>query len=118
MLSRSAPVRFLVTHRALPVRRTLAAGNLPVRTLVDQAGQEFLLFISVVEVTCGTQTTAVFRLGVGPVTVNHSGQLPAVTVSFDLAPGVSLGAALGEVEQAAREVLPPSVVGSFAGTAQ
>jgi HAE1 family hydrophobic/amphiphilic exporter-1 len=63
-------------------------------------------------------TVADFKLGVGPVTVNHSGQLPAVTVSFDLAPGVSLGSALGDVESAAREVLPPSVVGSFAGTAQ
>jgi HAE1 family hydrophobic/amphiphilic exporter-1 len=63
-------------------------------------------------------TVADFRLGVGPVTVNHSGQLPAVTVSFDLAPGVSLGAALADVEREAKEVLPPSVVGSFAGTAQ
>jgi HAE1 family hydrophobic/amphiphilic exporter-1 len=63
-------------------------------------------------------TVAKFTLGVGPVTVNHSGQLPAVTVSFDLAPGVSLGSALADVEREAREVLPPSVVGSFAGTAQ
>ncbi|NUO95985.1 MAG: efflux RND transporter permease subunit [Gemmatimonadaceae bacterium] len=63
-------------------------------------------------------TVADFRLGVGPVTVNHSGQLPAVTVSFDLAPGVSLGSALGVVEREARDLLPPSVVGSFAGTAQ
>jgi HAE1 family hydrophobic/amphiphilic exporter-1 len=63
-------------------------------------------------------TVADFKLGVGPVTVNHSGQLPAVTVSFDLAPGVSLGSALGDVEREAKEVLPPSVVGSFAGTAQ
>ncbi|HET7187818.1 MAG TPA: efflux RND transporter permease subunit, partial [Gemmatimonadaceae bacterium] len=63
-------------------------------------------------------TVADFRLGVGPVTVNHSGQLPAVTVSFDLAPGVSLGSALGEVRREAKEVLPPSVVGQFAGTAE
>jgi HAE1 family hydrophobic/amphiphilic exporter-1 len=63
-------------------------------------------------------TVADFRLGVGPVTVNHSGQLPAVTVSFDLAPGVSLGSALADVEREARAVLPASVVGNFAGTAQ
>jgi HAE1 family hydrophobic/amphiphilic exporter-1 len=63
-------------------------------------------------------TVASFHEGVGPVTVNHSGQLPAVTVSFDLAPGVSLGSALTEVERTAKEVLPPSVVGSFAGTAE
>jgi HAE1 family hydrophobic/amphiphilic exporter-1 len=63
-------------------------------------------------------TVASFHEGVGPVTVNHSGQLPAVTVSFDLAPGVSLGTALGEVERTAKEVLPSNVVGSFAGTAE
>jgi HAE1 family hydrophobic/amphiphilic exporter-1 len=61
---------------------------------------------------------AEFKTGVGPVTVNHSGQLPSVTVSFDLAPGVSLGAALGDVQAVAKEVLPASVVGNFAGTAE
>ncbi|MEP6620641.1 MAG: efflux RND transporter permease subunit, partial [bacterium] len=61
---------------------------------------------------------AEFRTGVGPVTVNHSGQLPSVTVSFDLAPGVSLGAALSDVQAAAKEVLPSNVVGNFAGTAE
>src|SRR6478609_8817108 len=49
---------------------------------------------------------AKFNIGVGPVTVNHSGQLPSVTISFDLAPGVSLGAALGDVEKEAKEILP------------
>ena len=44
--------------------------------------------------------------GVGPLTVNHSGQLPSVTLSFDLRPGVSLGDALAKVEAAAREELP------------
>ena len=61
---------------------------------------------------------AKFTTGVGPVTVNHSGQLPSVTISFDLASGVSLGSALGEVQKVARDVLPASVVGSFAGTAE
>ena len=61
---------------------------------------------------------AKFTTGVGPVTVNHSGQLPAVTISFDLASGVSLGAALGEVSKVAKDVLPASVVGNFAGTAE
>jgi HAE1 family hydrophobic/amphiphilic exporter-1 len=54
----------------------------------------------------------------GPLTVNHSGQLPAVTLSFNLEPGVSIGDAVSRVEQAAREVLPSSVSTSFAGTAQ
>ncbi|MDB4890320.1 MAG: multidrug resistance protein [Gemmatimonadetes bacterium] len=61
---------------------------------------------------------AKFNIGVGPVTVNHSGQLPSVTISFDLAPGVSLGAALADVEKEATQILPATVVGSFAGTAE
>jgi HAE1 family hydrophobic/amphiphilic exporter-1 len=55
---------------------------------------------------------------VGPLTVNHSGQLPSVTVSFDLADGVSLGDALAQVEEVAREELPPSLTTGFSGTAQ
>jgi HAE1 family hydrophobic/amphiphilic exporter-1 len=54
----------------------------------------------------------------GPLTVNHAGQLPAVTLSFNLEPGVSIGDAVTRVEAAAREVLPASVTTSFAGTAQ
>jgi hydrophobic/amphiphilic exporter-1 (mainly G- bacteria), HAE1 family len=54
----------------------------------------------------------------GPLTVNHSGQLPSVTLSFDLEPGTSLGTAVQRVEAAAREVLPSTISTSFAGTAQ
>ena len=56
--------------------------------------------------------------GTGPLTVNHSGQLPSVTLSFDLEPGTSLGTAVQRVEEAAREVLPSTISTSFAGTAQ
>ncbi|HUT55853.1 MAG TPA: efflux RND transporter permease subunit [bacterium] len=56
--------------------------------------------------------------GVGPLSVNHQGQLPAVTISFNLKPGVALGDAVKEVEKIAREVLPQSVNTSFQGTAQ
>ncbi|HVL16205.1 MAG TPA: efflux RND transporter permease subunit, partial [Gemmata sp.] len=56
--------------------------------------------------------------GVGPLTVAHAGQLPAVTISFDVAPGVSLGEGMAKVEQAAREVLPATLTTSFQGTAQ
>ncbi len=55
---------------------------------------------------------------VGPLTVNHAGQLPAVTVSFDLRPGVAIGSATAEVDRVARRLLPASVTTSFAGTAQ
>jgi hydrophobic/amphiphilic exporter-1 (mainly G- bacteria), HAE1 family len=55
---------------------------------------------------------------VGPLSVNHTGQLPSVTLSFNLRPGVALGDAVAAVDQTARETLPGTVSGSFQGTAQ
>jgi HAE1 family hydrophobic/amphiphilic exporter-1 len=63
-------------------------------------------------------TLATLARSTGPLTVNHQGQLPAVTVSFDLKPGVSLGDAVNSVEKLARETLPQTVSTSFQGTAQ
>ncbi len=56
--------------------------------------------------------------GVGPLTVNHLGQLPAVTISFNLRPGVALGEAVGKVDRLARADLPQTISTSFQGTAQ
>ncbi len=54
---------------------------------------------------------------VGPLTVNHFGQLPAVTVSFNLKPGFSLGEAAQRVDEALRELrMPPSITTQFQGT--
>jgi len=63
---------------------------------------------------------AVARLknDVGPVTINHSGQMPSVTISFDIRPGVSLGAAVDEVNAVAHAVLPARISTMFQGTAQ
>jgi hydrophobic/amphiphilic exporter-1 (mainly G- bacteria), HAE1 family len=55
--------------------------------------------------------------GVGPLTVAHSGQLPAVTLSFNLLPGVSLGQAVDSIAQTARQSLPESISTAFQGTA-
>ena len=55
---------------------------------------------------------------VGPLSVNHSGQLPSVTLSFNLPPGVSLGAAVNEVQKAAQQTLPSTISTGFSGTAQ
>ena len=53
-----------------------------------------------------------------PQTVNHSGQIPAVTLSFDLAPGKALSDAVTHVQTAANDIgLPATIQGSFAGTA-
>jgi len=56
--------------------------------------------------------------GVGPLSVTHSGQLPSVTISFDLQPGTSLSQGVAAVDRAAHELLPPTISTSFQGTAQ
>src|SRR6184192_3921964 len=54
-----------------------------------------------------------------PLVVNHQGQFPAVTLSFNLRPGLALGDAVEAVEQAGREIgLPGSIHGSFQGMAR
>lgn len=63
-------------------------------------------------------TVANLERTVGPLTVNHLGQLPAVTVSFNLALGKSLGDAVEGMEKTSREVLPAAITGSLQGTAQ
>jgi len=61
---------------------------------------------------------AYFEMTTGPLSVAHSGQLASVTISFNLAPGVSLGAATDAVNRLARQYLPASITSGFSGTAQ
>ena len=56
--------------------------------------------------------------GVGPLSVNHYGQLPAVTFSFNLAPGTSLGAVTDRIDELARNSLPADITAAFTGNAQ
>jgi HAE1 family hydrophobic/amphiphilic exporter-1 len=60
------------------------------------------------------------RNTVGPLAVNHSGQVPSVTISFNLRDGVALGTATRAIEAEAAEVFPAAsgIVTSFGGTAQ
>jgi HAE1 family hydrophobic/amphiphilic exporter-1 len=55
---------------------------------------------------------------VGPQTINHVGELPAVSISFALKPGVSLGAAVDRINQAAASILPATVTTAFQGSAK
>ncbi|MFM2130676.1 MAG: hypothetical protein RL477_2222, partial [Pseudomonadota bacterium] len=56
---------------------------------------------------------------VGPLTINHQGQLPSVTVTFNLTPDVALGAAIDRIREIETQIQKPaSVSGSFQGTAQ
>jgi HAE1 family hydrophobic/amphiphilic exporter-1 len=59
-----------------------------------------------------------FHETVGPQTVNHSGQLPAVTISFALRPGVSLGTATAAIKRTADALLPPTMTIAFQGSAK
>ena len=58
------------------------------------------------------------KQNLGPLTVNHLGQLPAVTVSFNLKPGFAIGDAVNEVQELARQTLPATFSTSFQGAAQ
>jgi HAE1 family hydrophobic/amphiphilic exporter-1 len=63
-------------------------------------------------------TVAKVTRTVGALSVNHSGQLPSVTISFDTAPGASLGKVLQEINDTASDTLPASITYSFSGAAQ
>jgi HAE1 family hydrophobic/amphiphilic exporter-1 len=64
------------------------------------------------------ETLATAKEQIGPQTVNHSGQLPAVTLSFGLARGASLGGVLADVREIAAQTLPAGVSGQFQGAAK
>ncbi|MFH0801753.1 MAG: efflux RND transporter permease subunit [bacterium] len=64
------------------------------------------------------QAVAALSRSLGPLSVNHLGQLPAVTMSFNLAPDASLGNAVSALQKLAIKTLPPSIHTSFQGTAQ
>jgi hydrophobic/amphiphilic exporter-1 (mainly G- bacteria), HAE1 family len=54
----------------------------------------------------------------GPLTINHSGQFPSVTISFNTKPDVSLGEAVQAVDKLARQALPATISTNFSGSAQ
>ncbi|TXH75827.1 efflux RND transporter permease subunit [Thiobacillus sp.] len=98
--------QYVVSVKALPEAQLDPAviGQLPLRTATGGI----------------TRLDAVARVdpGVGPIAVYHYGQQPAVTLSFNLAPGASLDAALAAAYDAASEVVPPEVALEFTGAAQ
>jgi HAE1 family hydrophobic/amphiphilic exporter-1 len=63
-------------------------------------------------------TVATLTPTLGPLTVTHLGQLPSVTISFNLKPGISLSQAVERVRDVALRTLPSNVTTSFQGTAQ
>ncbi len=63
-------------------------------------------------------TVAKLSTSVGPLLVNHLGQLPSATISFNLRPGVSLSSATEKVQELAKQTLPTTITPGFQGTAQ
>jgi HAE1 family hydrophobic/amphiphilic exporter-1 len=63
-------------------------------------------------------TVATLQEGLGPLSINHSGQLPSVTLSFNIKPGVALGQVLTDLQQLTDSLLPTGVQASFQGNAQ
>ncbi len=63
-------------------------------------------------------TVATLSENLGPQTINHLGQFPSVTLSFNLKPGVSLSEAVTKVNELARKTLPAAINTGFQGTAQ
>jgi HAE1 family hydrophobic/amphiphilic exporter-1 len=61
---------------------------------------------------------ASFSTSVGPATVNHFGEMPSTTISFNMRPGVSLSQATTQIQQVAKQNLPATITTTFQGSAQ
>lgn len=64
------------------------------------------------------EAVAEIKPGIGPLSITHYQQLPSVTLSFDLLPGVALGDVTGKIEAVAAKVLTGEITGTFGGTAE
>lgn len=86
-----------------------------------QSGPQALQFLDIRSSAGGQVPLNVFTRfseTTAPLAITRQGQFPAVTLSFNLAPGISLGDAVTAIEQAALAIgIPPSIRGSFQGTA-
>jgi multidrug efflux pump len=61
---------------------------------------------------------ASYKVDTTPISINHQGQFPAVTLSFNLLPGISLSDATDDIQKAKQEIgMPSTILGNFAGTA-
>ena len=84
----------------------------------DPKAVEWLYILSANRKLVPIKALARLTESTGPLTINHSGQLPSVTISFNLAPGYSLGPAVDAINAIAKETVPATISTSFQGTAQ
>jgi hydrophobic/amphiphilic exporter-1 (mainly G- bacteria), HAE1 family len=85
---------------------------------VDPAAMSLLYVRSSTGRLIPLESVARMRTDVGPTQVSHFGQLPSVTIGFNLRPGVALGDAVAQIQTAAAETLPSSITLQFQGAAQ
>src|SRR5207244_42901 len=83
----------------------------------DQAALSMLYVRSSSGQLVPLNTVAKVTTNAGPLTVSHTGQLPSVTISFNLKPGFALGDAVDQVKATAAATLPATVATSFQGAA-
>jgi HAE1 family hydrophobic/amphiphilic exporter-1 len=88
------------------------------RYQMDPAALQWLYIRSASSQLVPLDALATLTRGLGPLTVNHSGQLPGVTISFNLKPGTALGEAVDTVQKIARQLLPATITTNFQGAAQ
>jgi multidrug efflux pump len=137
VIDRDTAARFGIVPQAIDDTLYDAFGQRPVSTIFTQLNQYRVILevaprfqqdpeslkVIYVKSPSGAQVplsafTSVSR-GLAPLAVNHQGQFPSVTLSFNLAPGVGLGHAVDAIKAAEREIgLPPSIRAAFQGTAQ
>ncbi len=94
----------------------------PVFIQLDPAFQQNIDALNALYVQGGNSRLVPFtslaeiKSGTGPIAIEHYGQLPSVTLSFNLAPGSSIGAAVSAIQERARETLPQGVSATAAGS--
>jgi HAE1 family hydrophobic/amphiphilic exporter-1 len=88
------------------------------RYQLDQSALSMLYIRSAANQLVPLKAVTDLASGVGPLTVNHLGQIPAVTLSFNLKPGTSLGQAVDAVRTVTAKNAPATISTSFQGTAQ
>ena len=137
VIDRATASRLGVTPQAIDNVLYDAFGQRQISTLFTQLNQYHVVLETLPEFqknpnklddiyVSGTGSSAIplstfthFESGAAPLAINHQGQFPSVTISFNLAPGVALGEATEVIEKAQREIgMPLSVLASFQGTAQ
>jgi HAE1 family hydrophobic/amphiphilic exporter-1 len=85
---------------------------------MDPAALQWLYIRSTTGQLVPLEVVATLTRSLGPLTINHSGQLPGVTISFNLKPDMALGEAVAKVQNLARQMLPATITTSFQGAAQ